>query len=296
MVILTMLMRPVVLKAESVMHSQEIVEMFASLSGHGLQSVAEDMGLEQGDLLMLDSSYSEEEKGILDMEVTPEMRNILEKGMFADAFVDLTKGEKERDEVRHLEDDEKKLNTLLDVQERMAKGMNKFIVPTSARVALIQDRLDSAKQGNYLPREKFMELVGFLKTHRSNLSKYWETWKELKAQSDEIVGENRSLWAFYFNLGEEDMNRYFTTGETEDVDDYSLLANDSYAILEMLQEAHGFEMKEFEAPESRGNGFWNFREQYKAEKRAIRRQEMQDESDAFWQSIEKQEEQEMYLF
>jgi hypothetical protein len=56
-------------------------------------------------------------------------------------------------------------------------------------------------------------------------------------------------------------------------------------MAEMLEEAHTSEMKQYDMPESQGLGFWNFKEQYKTEKRAAQKQTIQDEQDAFWESV-----------
>lgn len=306
--------------------NQEVISLFSSFSGHGLQFVREDMGLNEGDLLMMEEHLSKEEIAILNLEVTPQIHDILEKAMFAHALSDKTTWEQERARSHAFYDHDRVVNSLAEeeldsrldklseIQSRMAVGMEKFIQPTKAAVDEIQERLDAAHNGQRLPADEFFGLISKIKDRRAALSRYWDHWNGLNDMCRSVTKGEKRVWALYFameqgeenwtlsvleSMQDEEINRYFVSGETENVDDYSLMANDAEGIMDMLALAHLQEMKEFDAPEARGIGFWNFKEEFKTNHRAVAKQRYQEEDDAFWASVMSvpvQEEQAIELF
>lgn len=85
---------------------------------------------------------------------------------------------------------------------------------------------------------------------KENLNCVWEAVKALKAEYNVTFGD-------YYSFMRDDINPYFTNGETEEVDTMELMANSSYEHMDMLEDTHMEEMAAFEQPESKGRGFWS---------------------------------------
>jgi hypothetical protein len=293
--------------------SQEINQIFDNLSSHcGLDNVREDMGLEIGDMLLMDETLSEQELALLNLEVTPQIQDILDKALYAVALADVTAWEKERAKTRDHEDYERKntdlINSEVDVklekvsqlQDRMTRGMEDFIQPTSEKLREVIEKMDDAKKGNYVSREQWMALVTNKRTLEANRSKYWELWHKLKAECFAIIGNDKALWTAFFaerdgnenwllnlinNTKEEELSIYGCTGNTEEVDERENITHDSSDVSDLLADTHIQEMKQYSAPEANGIGFWNFRDQYKTEKRAYHKQSIREEVESLWDSV-----------
>lgn len=113
---------------------QDVNAMFAdaqSISGLGL--VAEDMGLDEGQTLLMDETLSEDELATLNQEVTPEIERLLIHAAMAHAMADLTTWEASRVETREEGDYEAAMDAassllLMEValetlSKRLDKGM-----------------------------------------------------------------------------------------------------------------------------------------------------------------------------
>lgn len=90
---------------------------------------------------------------------------------------------------------------MVNLQERMSRGMK-----------MIQDCkevLHKAKTVKRIPYEDFV-------SWRAREKKLWNHWWNLKAQCDELIGENNWLWNRYFSLSETMIDRNgYTNDETE---------------------------------------------------------------------------------
>lgn len=116
-------------------------------------------------------------------------------------------------------DGEKVLNEIIEVQERMAKGM--LLIEECNKV------IEEAKQGKRLPKPVFMQWV-------NRRGKLWSHWWNLKANCEKLASECPSVWNSYFKLIEEPFQPYFTYGKKEDelegVDSRHMSAIDAYAV------------------------------------------------------------------
>lgn len=122
---------------------------------------------------------------------------------------------------------EAELNAVVELQERMAKGM-----------AMIQECnrvIDNAKKGKRLPYKTFMAWVN----RRTVL---WAHWHKLKEECKALATGN-SVWPQYFNLKEEELTKWNTYGrddEQEEGKDSRMMPSiEAYAL------AHQEEMEEY---------------------------------------------------
>lgn len=101
---------------------------------------------------------------------------------------------------------------------------------------------------------------------------FWKT-KEGKALTS--LNQRRStLWMCiqdldctfedYNNLVNQEINPYWTTGESEEVDEMALMAQNAVETMDILEETHMEEMSAFEAGESRSSPFWDY--EYRTDK------------------------------
>lgn len=95
---------------------------------------------------------------------------------------------------------ERALDQLLDLVERMNKGMS--------MIKECDERLAWFKAGNYVPRNVFMSWV-------TRKNKLWSHWKALQAQAHSL-----GVWADYYKLLNEEISTYWTV-EQEGIDHLS---------------------------------------------------------------------------
>lgn len=135
-------------------------------------------------------------------------------------FVDESEKEENEDLLgpREEEDMEKKLNSLVDLQERMAKGMK--LIQECNRV------LDAAATGQRLPYDAYCAWVDRRK-------KFWAQWKSLQSQCMDLVGSDNWLWVKYFELKESTTDR---AGYSEDVSMESVYAYDEQKMWHLESE------------------------------------------------------------
>jgi hypothetical protein len=99
--------------------------------------------------------------------------------------------------------DEAPLNKVIDIQERMSKGM-----------IMIQEcnkKLEYFNSGHRVPYDVYMAWVD----RRRAL---WSHWWMLKHQCDALAKDAPTVWPEYFNLCSEEINPYHTTSDPEDID------------------------------------------------------------------------------
>lgn len=124
------------------------------------------------------------------------------------------------------------LNRLINVQERMAKGMK--------LINQINARLERANGGDYLPREQFMALVNKRKA-------CWALWFQLKNNAQEIAKEHPALWPEYFKLAEEELTPYWCTSDAEAIDNQEELHHSVNETADCLRDSHIEEMSAYDA-------------------------------------------------
>src|SRR5690606_12021610 len=113
---------------------------------------------------------------------------------------------------------EEQLNKLLDLQERMAKGMS--------MIKECNDVLDKANNGRRLP---YLVYTGWVDRRK----KLWSHWWKLKNECDVIAKACPQVWPKYFQLEQEDINPYFTYGgedQEEGVDTRMMETGDAYSL------------------------------------------------------------------
>ena len=247
---------------------------FENMEVIGLELVREDVGLKEGAMLNMDTQhYSESELATLNQEVTPEIEAVLVKAVYAHAFEEISAWQKSDVRERLLDEDwEVRFDSLVSLQERMAKGMK-----------LIQECNKVIKNANSGKRLPYKAYIAWCERRKA----LWSHWNGLKEECSGIVGIDSWLWGRYFELVEEEINPYFTNGEVEDVDDFALLANTIDERAADMKEAYLCEVSEYDAPESNGNGFWNLKGYLadKVEKRVSAEKDFQDAQDAFIDSL-----------
>jgi hypothetical protein len=113
---------------------------------------------------------------------------------------------------------EEKLNLVIELQERMERGM------TLIRES--QKKLDYFSNGHHVEREVWMSWV-------NRRSRLWKHWYSLKNQCASIIGEDTVVWFLYFKLKEEDLSDI--TIDTEASDNLeSLFLSQNETIEEVL--------------------------------------------------------------
>lgn len=122
-----------------------------------------------------------------------------------------------------------------------------FMKRCTTRIDWIDGRLESAKAGNYLPRDQFMALVDEKRS-------LWTKWKAGNAASGQIVGEEKALWGVFFNM-EEDHEEFFQKHLEMDVsvwntygrDDEEEESSEKFHLdtVDMLRDSHLAEMAEY---------------------------------------------------
>ena len=125
------------------------------------------------------------------------------------------------DEVPLVEEDniEEKLNKVIEIQERMAKGM--------LLIGECEQKINNAKAGHRLPYEVFMGWV-------DRRSKLWNHWFKLKGECIKIIDGDAKVWVEFFRLKDSELNRYLVSGETDKIDDQPLLHQTQNEVLEEI--------------------------------------------------------------
>ncbi len=275
-----------------------------------------ELGLEPHETFSLDEFMSKDEQDLFNkaVEGSDEYKQYLEvfkHRMIAHGMVEATKWAQMRASTAGA-DPEKTLDAMLDVQEEMSKLMSEINPLTKKRERAMR-ALDSwvkrynkwKESPNYrkVPntekqnaRKAFFTGLDKRKAYYANvkaevmpsLLKLWKLWNAHKERADKIAGGNEWVWTMYYNLMNEELNNYFTTGDTEDVDDFSLLANTQGDVIELLAWSHVQEMSAEDAPEASGSGFWKlgtYLEDKEEARKASQMQMSESEENAYMDSL-----------
>jgi len=110
-----------------------------------------------------------------------------------------------------------RFNQLLDLQERLDKGMG-MIKQATIDYEKVKDNYHYLKTTSapWEVRNEAYNLYGQAFKYRAKL---WEHWNRLRGLVQEVVGEDKILWVWFFQLQEMEMPTYWTTADAEDIDD-----------------------------------------------------------------------------
>lgn len=100
---------------------------------------------------------------------------------------------------------------------------------------------------------------------------FWKTSAGIRL--NELNEQRSGLWDLiqdldvtfddYNSLLEEVLTPYWTSGDTEEVDEQELVANTPVETMDLLEFTHSEEMKAYTLPIGKGKGFWSNRNMYK---------------------------------
>lgn len=155
-------------------------------------------------------------------------------------------------EARKAPDKELLLDKLLTLQERMAKGM-KMIEKADRKInVFFKDHRWmyklylswSGKWNDQTTAQRFLtdpRNQGYITwfEYRKNL---WDQWWKLQKESKELA-DTQGLWGEYFHLLEEEITRYFSIIDPEDIDNQSLLFQNSNQLMDEYRFTHLKEME-----------------------------------------------------
>jgi hypothetical protein len=118
--------------------------------------------------------------------------------------------------------DDEALNAVIELQERMAKGL--------LMIEECSTQLQTFKDGAYVSRDTFMKWVNRRK-------RLWAHWFKLKAECQTHALADPSMWPRYFKLRDEDISPYFTTSDSEAIDNQLDLYDPSNTV-RMYRDTH----------------------------------------------------------
>lgn len=96
---------------------------------------------------------------------------------------------------------------------------------------------------------------------------YWNTpaGKELSRLNDErstiwgMISDLDCTWEDYNNLIGMEINKYWTNGDTEEVDSMEMMCTSVYETMDLLEDASHEEDSQYNAPQSKSRGYWNYK-------------------------------------
>jgi len=201
--------------------------------------------------------FTSSQVATLNQEVTPEIEQVLFQMLCEKAMLEVKEWNTSVARMCLLEEDwEVKFNSIIDIQERMARGM-KLIQSANKTISALWQRnsyaglvwsafsgkiSDNRRANSILNHPNNKQLAQWFQYR----ARCWDKWNQLKDQCASIIGENTWLWGKYFDLADTEVNKYFCTGDSEDVDEQFSekgLAEGAVQAIEMLEESH---MKEEE--------------------------------------------------
>lgn len=234
-------------------------------------------------LLTDDVSFNSDELELLNMEGTPEIEDVLVKIVFGKAFQEITEySNRRRDNL----DVERILSQVIEVQEKMATVMARIKGLEVARISNLKELNNWVERYNKWKNSKdyyqkfssserskaYYSFINGLNTRKdrywnskNELSAQWDIWHGLKDESNRIIGNNKWIWAHYFNLIEKPITPYFTDSDryVEDIDNQVDMYPTVNELVDVLRDTHIEEMEEYNKGESKGPGFWNWRNENK---------------------------------
>lgn len=132
-----------------------------------------------------------------------------------------------------------KMAHLVEVQLFMRRVM--------ARIEWIDNRLQSAKDGDYVSKEVWNNLIDEKKV-------LWSKWNSGKVLSQSIVGEEKKMWGVFFNI--EDHEEFLRNHLEMDVSVWNTFGRDDEEdegfdrfhvdVIDMLAQSHITEMSEYD--------------------------------------------------
>jgi hypothetical protein len=256
--------------------------------------------------LFVDSTFTADELETLNMEVTPEIEAALYQLCLEKAEKEIKEWELSRFEINQARDHEKVLNQIVDLQERMTRGM--VMIKSADKIisamwekntyagfiwACWSGRITGDKARTCLSHPNNQLLISWF-NRRAQL---WAQWNKLQAECMELVGEDTWLWAKYFELVDSDINTYLTSGiDEDDTETDERVCNDSDSICAALfreyQEEQSYEptMKV---------GYWDYsyeRRLYAREANRLARQQEEQEYMASFDAIQFTGRQNQFVF
>ena len=147
-----------------------------------------------------------------------------------------------------------RLVTPTEDQWNKAKAIRKMIYGRCIRT---QNRRRTMTYGIYLKAKAATEKCqAFWKTadgiKLSNLN-------DMRSSVWNAITDLDCTWEDYNNLVNLEFNKYWTTGDTEEIDGMELMANTITEYMDMLEDASHSEDAEMDAVESKASGYWNHR-------------------------------------
>lgn len=132
------------------------------------------------------------------------------------------------------------LNDLVEMQERMTKGIKLANEAKNKKIAL-QGKLDRAKAGDYLPRPEFLAIVKAIGDWKDREKAIWNAWWNLQALSCGFA-QRHALWADFFTLAAYQPTIWSAGerkdfGESFDQSSWNRTAKDNQTI-EILMDSH----------------------------------------------------------
>lgn len=153
---------------------------------------------------------------------------------------------------------EKQLDKIIAVQERMAKGQI-LINEANVKLDAVRAKLQATKHSR-IPYTEFCALIKARSEWEQRISSLWTMWNTLKNSSQQMADESPALWVMYFNLVDEQLSTYFTTGIDEDaeegVDNRILTTDEAYALAHVEEMASQNAVVAFTMPLSKSQLGW----------------------------------------
>jgi hypothetical protein len=179
----------------------------------------------------------------------------------------------------------KAFNTIVDIQEEMAASTKKFrhlrqqaIDELNNWYKRFNNWLKSDAYTNYphkskmwniykkglLDRKQTLKIYTYGGIEQQRQSNYW---MELKEKCDKIVAKYPWIWSTYFNLIEEDFNKYWAGIDPEEIDEQILLNQGPNDLADCLRDTHVLEMdvynvKNFKEDPNYLGTFWNYKTEH----------------------------------
>ena len=170
----------------------------------------------------------------------------------------------------------------------------------SEAIQAIQNRLDAAKAGDYLPRDVFMQYVNILKKRKANASAASPRYKQIKAEQEALLAKEPSLWARWYNEEEpeewlqeylsRDINNYSTWGGRDESDEDTEKPDSRMSPSdEIYADTHIQDMYEYERPFKENpklGDFWDWRKELDCKRAGEFQQHLAQDEEAFKEFIQ----------
>ena len=130
------------------------------------------------DLLLVDNAQRDAVKWLKQLDRDSRVRN---KGIKVERF-----------------NQDKLLDIVIDIQERMAKGLA-LIDKAKAEEERCCKRLQAAKAGDYLPKDKWLACLAARNDWAKRKNQLWDHWHMLKEECNQLASAN-NLWPAYYAL------------------------------------------------------------------------------------------------